>query len=147
MRKTAKSFLIAILIFLPASCKVQEKEDLTLWYEKPASRWEEALPVGNGRLGAMIFGGTAEDHIQFNEETLWTGGPHDYSNKGASGYLGKIRELIWQGKQKEAEDLALEKFMSVPLRQEKYQPFGYYFYQGVYCKLSRQSDSNQSDMQ
>jgi alpha-L-fucosidase 2 len=124
MRRTAKSFLIAILIFLPASCKVQEKEDLTIWYENPASRWEEALPVGNGRLGAMIFGGTAEDHIQFNEETLWTGGPHDYSNKGASGYLGKIRELIWQGKQKEAEDLALEKFMSVPLRQEKYQPFG-----------------------
>jgi alpha-L-fucosidase 2 len=124
MRRTAKSFLIAILIFLPASCKVQEKEDLTLWYEKPASRWEEALPVGNGRLGAMIYGGTGEEHIQFNEETLWTGGPHDYSNKGASGYLGKIRELIWQGRQKEAEDLALEKFMSVPLRQEKYQPFG-----------------------
>lgn len=124
MRRAAKSFVIAILFFLPASCKVQEKEDLTLWYEKPASSWEEALPVGNGRLGAMIYGGTAEDHIQFNEETLWTGGPHDYSNKGASGYLGKIRELIWQGKQKEAEDLALEKFMSVPLRQEKYQPFG-----------------------
>ncbi len=124
MRRTAKSLVIVILFLLAAGCKVQEKEDLTLWYKKPASIWEEALPVGNGRLGAMIYGGTAEDHIQFNEETLWTGGPHDYSNKGASGYLGKIRELIWQGKQKEAEDLALEKFMSVPLRQEKYQPFG-----------------------
>jgi len=124
MRRAIKSFIIVLLFFLPASCKVQEKEDLTLWYEKPASKWEEALPVGNGRLGAMIYGGTAEDHIQFNEETLWTGGPHDYSNIGASEYLGKIRELIWQGKQKEAEDLALEKFMSVPLRQEKYQPFG-----------------------
>jgi alpha-L-fucosidase 2 len=124
MRSAIKSFIIVLVFFLPNGCKVQEREDLRLWYEKPASCWEEALPVGNGRLGAMIFGGTAEDHIQFNEETLWTGGPHDYSNKGASEYLGRIRELIWQGKQKEAEDLALEKFMSVPLRQEKYQPFG-----------------------
>jgi alpha-L-fucosidase 2 len=115
---------IAVLFFLPVSCKVQENEDLKLWYEKPASRWEEALPVGNGRLGAMVYGGTSEDHIQFNEETLWTGGPHDYSNEGAYKYLGKIRELIWQGKQEEAEKLALEKFMSVPLRQQKYQPFG-----------------------
>jgi len=124
MRRASKSFLIVLLFFLPVSCKVREKENLKLWYEKPAAIWEEALPLGNGRLGAMIYGGTAEDHIQFNEETLWTGGPHDYSNKGAYAYLERIRELIWQGKQKEAEDLALEKFMSVPLRQEKYQPFG-----------------------
>ena len=105
-------------------CTETEKKDLILWYEKPASKWEEALPIGNGRIGAMIYGGIAEEHIQFNEETLWTGRPHDYSNKGASAYLGRIRELIWQGKQDEAEKLALEKFMGVPLRQEKYQPFG-----------------------
>jgi alpha-L-fucosidase 2 len=124
MKRAAKSLAIAILFFLSASCKVQENEGLKLWYEKPASKWEEALPVGNGRLGAMIYGGTSEDHIQFNEETLWTGGPHDYSNEGAYKYLGKIRELIWQGKQEEAEKLAFEEFMSVPLRQQKYQPFG-----------------------
>jgi len=124
MRRAPKSFFLALLFFLSPACSAQEKENLILWYEKPAAIWEEALPVGNGRLGAMIYGGTEEDHIQFNEETLWTGGPHDYSNKGAFGYLGRIRELIWQGKQKEAEDLALEKFMSVPLHQEKYQPFG-----------------------
>lgn len=97
---------------------------LTLWYGKPAAIWEEALPIGNGRIGAMIFGGIPEDHIQFNEETLWTGAPHDYSHEGAAQYLGKIRELIWQGKQEEAEGLAMEKFMSVPLGQRKYQPFG-----------------------
>jgi alpha-L-fucosidase 2 len=72
----------------------------------------------------MIYGGVDEDHIQFNEETLWSGEPHDYSNAGASQYLGKIRELLWQGKQKEAEKLAAETFMSVPLNQRKYQPFG-----------------------
>ncbi len=97
---------------------------LKLWYSQPATVWEEALPIGNGRLGAMIFGGTTEEHIQFNEETLWTGAPHDYSHEGASQYLGQIRELIWQGKQKEAEALAMDKFMSVPLGQRKYQPFG-----------------------
>ena len=99
-------------------------QELKLWYTQPASIWEEALPIGNGRLGAMIFGGVTEEHIQFNEETLWTGAPHDYSHEGASQYLGKIRELIWQGKQEEAEGLAMEKFMSVPLGQRKYQPFG-----------------------
>ncbi len=98
--------------------------ELKLWYSQPAAKWEEALPIGNGRLGAMIFGGIEEEHIQFNEETLWTGAPHDYSHEGASQYLGQIRELIWQGKQKEAEALAMEKFMSVPLGQRKYQPFG-----------------------
>jgi len=97
---------------------------LKLWYSQPATVWEEALPIGNGRLGAMVYGGIAEEHIQFNEETLWTGAPHDYSHEGASQYLGQIRELIWQGKQKEAETLAMEKFMSVPLGQRKYQPFG-----------------------
>ena len=114
----------ALMMYLAVSCTVQENDVLKLWYEKPAAKWVEALPVGNGRLGAMIYGGTTEDHIQFNEETLWSGGPNDYSNEGASRHLGKIRELIWQGKQKEAEELALETFMSVPLRQQKYQPFG-----------------------
>jgi alpha-L-fucosidase 2 len=120
-----KILLLTVIYFIiPECCAVKENKELKLWYKEPALRWEEALPIGNGRLGAMIYGGPAEDHIQFNEETLWTGAPHDYSHKGAYEYLGKIRELLWQGKQKEAEDLALENFMSVPLRQEKYQPFG-----------------------
>ena len=84
----------------------------------------EALPVGNGRLGAMVFGGIAHERIQFNESTVWTGEPHDYAHKGASQSLGKIRELLWAGKQKEAEDLAMKEFMSVPLRQKAYQAFG-----------------------
>jgi alpha-L-fucosidase 2 len=117
------------LLMLPAMfaglfCNAQTDNNLKLWYKKPAAVWEEALPIGNGRLGAMIFGAPAVDHIQFNEETLWAGEPHDYSHPGAWKYLGRIRELLWQGDQKEAEALALEQFMSVPLRQQKYQPFG-----------------------
>jgi alpha-L-fucosidase 2 len=123
--KKVKS-LLWLVLFTPmfVMCKTQINNDLKLWYQKPALKWEEALPIGNGRLGAMVFGGTDKDHIQFNEETLWTGEPHDYSHEGAYGYLGKIRKLIWEGKQKEAENLGMEKFMSVPLRQKAYQPFG-----------------------
>jgi alpha-L-fucosidase 2 len=122
-----KSVSILFLILSSVSlyiCSAQTGSDLKLWYKKPAAVWEEALPIGNGRLGAMIFGAPAVDHIQFNEETLWAGEPHDYSHPGAYKYLGKIRELLWQGRQKEAEDIALKEFMSVPIRQQKYQPFG-----------------------
>ncbi|NLJ75393.1 MAG: glycoside hydrolase family 95 protein [Firmicutes bacterium] len=98
-------------------------EDLVLWYESPALRWEEALPIGNGRLGAMIFGAPCKEHLQLNEDTIWTGKPHDYSNKGAHRYLDTIRELIKSGRQQEAEALAMEKFMSIPLGQKAYQPF------------------------
>jgi alpha-L-fucosidase 2 len=118
-------FLLASFLIYPAIISQKTNSSgLKLWYENPANAWEEALPIGNGRLGAMIFGGLENDHLQFNEETLWTGTPHDYAHQGAYKYLEQIRELLWMGKQKEAEDLALEKFMSVPLKQEKYQPFG-----------------------
>jgi len=119
-------FLIPVIILSTVftACTTRSQDDLRLWFEKPASRWEEALPLGNGRLGAMIYGGVPGEHIQFNEETLWAGEPHDYSHEGAYESLATIRELIWKGRQKDAEDLAMEKFMSVPLRQQKYQPFG-----------------------
>ena len=97
---------------------------LELWYRQPAKLWVEALPVGNGHLGGMIFGGAAHERIQFNEQTVWTGEPHDYSHPGAYRYLGQIRQLLWDGKQKEAEDLAMKEFMSEPIRQRAYQAFG-----------------------
>ena len=68
--------------------------------------------------------GSRRERIQFNEETLWTGGPHDYAHPGAVEYLGKIRELLFAGKPREAEQLAMENFMSVPLGQMAFQPFG-----------------------
>ena len=122
--------LILFISVLLASCtqhQEPEKElnpSLVLWYDQPAQSWTEALPVGNGRLGAMVFGGTDDETIQFNEETLWTGQPHDYSHEGAYKVLGKMRQLLWQGKQDEAEELGNERFMSQPLGQLSYQPFG-----------------------
>src|SRR5277367_6771444 len=69
-----------------------------LWYAQPAAKWTEALPIGNGRLGAMIFGGADQERIQFNEDTLWTGHPHDYVRTGASNALPQIRQLLADGK-------------------------------------------------
>jgi alpha-L-fucosidase 2 len=97
---------------------------MKLWYRQPAQEWAEALPVGNGRLGAMVFGGVEQERLQFNEDTLWTGQPHEYQHEGAVEYLPAVRKLLFEGRQREAEKLAAEHMMSVPLRQEKYQPFG-----------------------
>jgi alpha-L-fucosidase 2 len=107
-----------------AGLPVGAAADRVLRYVRPARNWNEALPVGNGRLGAMVFGGVPLERIQFNEDTLWMGAPHDYAHPGASAYLGKIRELLFAGKPREAEQLAMEHFMSVPLGQMAYQPFG-----------------------
>ena len=101
-----------------------ESGDLKLWYREPATQWTQALPVGNGRIGAMVFGGVDEARFQLNEDSLWTGRPHDYAHDGAAQYLPRIRQLLFEGKQREAEQLAMEHFMSEPLRQVPYQPFG-----------------------
>ena len=98
--------------------------DLRLWYSKPAGPWEEALPIGSGRLGAMIFGGTTDERIQFNEDTLWTGRPHDYVREGAGSHRDEIRRLMFEGKVAEAVPLIRQKFLSDPVRQKAYQPFG-----------------------
>jgi alpha-L-fucosidase 2 len=108
---------------LPAG-EVSAASDRILRYDKPAQNWNEALPIGSGRLGAMIFGGVPRERIQFNEDTLWGGGPHDYSHPGAAESLPEIRNLLFAGKPREAEKLAMERFMSLPLGQMAYQPFG-----------------------
>ena len=95
-----------------------------LWYQQPAEKWCEALPVGNGHMGAMVFGGVPECRIQFNEHTVWTGFPRSYAHTNAVAALPEIRKLLFDGKQKEAEALAMRDFMSEPLHQEKYQPCG-----------------------
>ncbi len=112
------------LLLMLVSCTVEEEAQLKLWYNKPAQEWTEALPLGNGRMGAMVFGGVVDEHIQFNEETLWKGQPTGYAHKDAYKYLGQIRQLLFEGKQHEAEELAMKEFMSVPLKQQAYQPFG-----------------------
>jgi len=111
-------------LFISSYTTVKEETRFKLWYDKPADYWTEALPAGNGRMGAMVFGGVESEHIQFNEETLWTGAPNDYAHKGASQTLNVIRQLLFDNKQEEAHTLAMKEFMSIPLNQKEYQPFG-----------------------
>ena len=96
---TKKIKYLSLLLFVYSSAFTQ---DLKLWYKQPAVKWVEALPIGNGRIGAMVFGGIENDRIQFNEETLWTGGPRNHSRPGAYKYLDTIRQLLFQGRQQEA---------------------------------------------
>ena len=124
MRKQLNYLFLILLCAFGCSTDKIEHLDLRLWYDQPAANWNEALPVGNGRLGSMVFGGVVTERIQFNEETLWDGQPQDYSHQGAHEYLGELRQLVFDGKQTEAHELGMEKFMSVPLRQMNYQPFG-----------------------
>ena len=93
-----------------------------LQYDKPAGKWTEALPLGNGRIGAMVFGGVEDDRLQINEDTLWGGGPHDYVNPEAYSHLAEIRQSIFAGEVAEAEK-ASEALMGQPKVLMPYQPF------------------------
>jgi len=119
-----RQIILGLIILIFVSSISYGQQNLKLWYKQPSGQWEDALPVGNGKLAAMVFGGVTEERIQFNEETLWTGEPRSYAHKGAYQYLGQIRTLLNDGKQKEAEDLAMKEFMSDPIRQMAYQAFG-----------------------
>ncbi|MBW9152286.1 glycosyl hydrolase family 95 catalytic domain-containing protein [Clostridium estertheticum] len=102
------------------------ESELKLWYDKPADlkNWNEALPIGNGRLGGMVFGSVVKEHIQLNEETIWYGGAVDRNNADAAKYLPKIRQLLFDGKLKEAEKLASLALVGTPDQQRHYESLG-----------------------
>lgn len=95
-----------------------------LFYLQPAQRWNEALPIGNGRLGAMVFGGVAQERLQLNEDTLWAGSPYTPDNPDAPGALPEVRALIDAGKFVEADALIAERMMAKPVRQMPYGSMG-----------------------
>lgn len=115
--------------------------DLRLWYRKPATTWVEALPIGNGRLSAMVFGGVERDRLQLNEDTLWSGGPYDPANPKALEGIPRLRALINKKRWVEAETFASDHAMATPLRQMSYNALGdlYLEFTGVdgataYCR-------------
>lgn len=115
---------VAFVSALPVRASGAEDHPNRLWYDRPASEWVQALPLGNGRLGAMVFGGIANERIQLNEDTFWAGSPYDGTNAKAGVELPRVRELVWQGKYKEAQDLADAVLVAKPARQMSYQPIG-----------------------
>ena len=102
----------------------QAPQEMVLWYRQPAQKWLEALPLGNGHLGAMVFGGLARERIALNEGTFWSGRPHDYDNPEALKFFPQIRDLVFAGKFQEAEKMADEHFYGVPAAQQAFQPLG-----------------------
>ncbi|MGE5326916.1 MAG: glycosyl hydrolase family 95 catalytic domain-containing protein, partial [Deltaproteobacteria bacterium] len=115
----------ALILVAASSLSVATAEaeaGFKLTYDKPAAKWTEALPLGNGRIGAMVFGGTNNERLQINESTLWGGGPHDYTNPEAYAHLEEIRQLIFEGKAVEAERLS-GPLMGRPKLLMPYQPF------------------------
>ncbi|WP_157208144.1 glycoside hydrolase family 95 protein [Mariniflexile maritimum] len=117
-------FYLAILIFGGQIVVAQTSTALKLWYDKPASIWNEALPLGNGRLGAMVFGDPAVERLQLNEETIWSGSPNNNAHDKAFEALPKVRQLIFEGKYAEAQELATKDIMSQTNNGMNYQTFG-----------------------
>lgn len=122
------SFKKTCTLIVLLSCSIYSLSAQTnaykLWYNKPAQVWTEALPLGNGRLGAMVFGNPASEQIQLNEATIWAGSPNNNPNPEALTNIPKIRELIFAGKYVEAQALATQKVMSATNQGMPYQPFG-----------------------
>ena len=115
---------LAALFIFHSGHAAESSPPLTLWYRAPATHWTSALPVGNGRLGAMIFGGVAREHLQLNEDTLWAGGPYDPNNTNALAALPEVRRLIFAGQYDAAAGLVASNMMAQPVRQMPYETVG-----------------------
>lgn len=98
---------------------------LKLWYTSPATEWLQALAIGNGRLGAMVYGRTTTEQLQLNEDSIWANGPHDYADPNNKKILPKIRRLIAKKQYLDAQNLADAHFMSRPSKKMQYQPIDY----------------------
>ena len=119
---TRREALAAVPLALAAAVGGPETGEARLWFARPAERWVEATPLGNGRLGAMAYGGTHRDLVQFNEDTLWSGEPRDLQNYEAIHFLDAVKRLLLEGKNREAEALVDAHFLG-PWN-ESYLPMG-----------------------
>lgn len=125
--KKTLSFLGTVILFLliTTNTVAQEKNNaLKLWYAQPANNWEEAMPIGNGRAGAMIFGHPANEHFQLNEDEFWAGSPYNNSNPLGTESLDDVRKLISAGRFKEADELMRTDFVAETVHGMPYQTVG-----------------------
>jgi alpha-L-fucosidase 2 len=119
--------LFLFLVIFPLSvllCSAASDLSVMLWYKQPADKWTEALPIGNGRLGAMVFGRIVDERIQLNEDTIWSGERRDRMNPRAGAAVPEIRRLLLAGRVAEAQALAEKDMLAIPRRMPVYQPLG-----------------------
>ncbi|MGE5741462.1 MAG: glycoside hydrolase N-terminal domain-containing protein, partial [Candidatus Aminicenantes bacterium RBG_16_66_30] len=114
----------ASLVLAAPGAETPRDKTTVIWSPRPADKWDNAYPVGNGRLGAMVFGRTDEERIQLNEETYWTGGPYATTVKGGAEALPEIRRDVFEGRLKQAHILFGRRLMGYPVEQQKYQALG-----------------------
>ena len=114
MKNRIRKTLLTVIVMMSLTPVFATVQNQKLWYSKPATHWLEALPVGNSHLGAMIFGGTDTEEIQLNEETFWSGGPHNNNSHESLSYLKQVRDSIYAGKEEVAEDLINKHFIPGP---------------------------------
>ncbi len=119
-----KKFLLSATVALMSLSCTSQSGDLKLWYDAPARQWTDALPLGNGRLGAMVFGTPAQERIQINEETIWGGGPHNNVNYAAKDGLDQIRQALWEGRRSDAQALCDQYISSKSAHGMPYQTAG-----------------------
>src|SRR5947208_11959213 len=127
MHKAAAVLAIALLLGVPPRTERDAgvaTSSLRLWYRQPAASWNEALPIGNGRLGAMVFGGVERERLQLNEDTVWAGEKRDRMNPAGPAAVPEIRRLLFAGKAVEAEALADALLIALPRHMPPYQPLG-----------------------
>src|SRR5688500_4051115 len=125
MRYNSFIALLSVFILDVTPLVAQDDQRMRLWYNTPAGDvWENALPIGNGRIGAMVFGNVSTDVIQLNEHTVWSGGPHRNDNPKSLDALPEMRRLIFEGRHKDAERLANEVIISKGSHGQKFQPVG-----------------------
>ncbi len=114
MKKLSLLALAGALVLSACTEDNPKDNDQRLWYDEPATTWLEALPLGNSRMGAMIYGGVQEDEIQLNEETFWSGGPHDNNSTTSRYYLNAVRDMVFQGREDEAQKVVNRRFIVGP---------------------------------
>lgn len=106
-----KKLFLAIAVF---AANITTWAQDNLWYNAPAQDWHEALPLGNGRMGAMVFGGIQSDEMQLNEGTFWSGGPHNNNSTESLSHLAEVRQLIFDGKEQDAANMVDKYFIKGP---------------------------------
>ena len=127
--KTLFGTMVLVLSFMVlASCSEGTNSklqgDMVLWYDKPAEKWLDASPIGNGLIAGMVYGKTAQERIALNESSFWSGAPHDYDDPNAGSHFAYIKEQIFAGKYAEMGDYIDKNFYGIPAAQQAYQPIG-----------------------